>query len=115
MDDDFLKLLRCPHTGQPLQVADQELIERANEGVAAGRVLNQRDEVPPPLDGGLVNADGQWLFPIVNEIPTLVAAEAIAVADIPQAASPDTTPDTTTEEGDAADGDASDPSEQGAE
>jgi uncharacterized protein YbaR (Trm112 family) len=75
-----LELLVCPQNHARLQPAEALLIERINRAIAAGKLTNAAGRsVQKPIDGGLIRADGQVLYPIVDEIPILLAEEAIAV------------------------------------
>ena len=80
ISDEFLRLIRCPISRTALTLADEALLARINDGVAAGRIANRIGEpLSRPLDGGLVNEDRSWLFPIYDGIPTLMADAAIAL------------------------------------
>jgi uncharacterized protein YbaR (Trm112 family) len=75
-----LEFLVCPQNRMRLQVAEAPLIERLNRAIAAGQVINAAGRsVEKPIDDGLIRADGQLLYPIVDEIPILLAEEAIVV------------------------------------
>jgi uncharacterized protein len=63
LDADFLALLRCPLTMQPLRLAPPDLLAR----------------LPVPLDAALVREDGAVVYPIRDGIPVLLPEEAIAV------------------------------------
>ena len=76
----LLELLVCPQNHMKLQAAGAQLIERLNRAIAAGHVTNAAGRsVEKPIDDGLIREDGQLLYPIVDEIPILLAEEAIAV------------------------------------
>jgi uncharacterized protein len=73
-------LLVCPQSHAPLEPAEELLIERINQEIAAGNLVNAGGRrVEKPIDGGLMRADGRVLYPIVDEIPILLPEEAIAV------------------------------------
>ncbi len=75
-----LDLLVCPQSHTPLQPAEALLVERMNRAIAAGNLVNASGRrVQKPIDAGLIRADGRVLYPIVDEIPILLAEEAIAV------------------------------------
>ncbi len=79
IDGNLLAMLRCPVTGQPLHEADAALVERCNLAIGGGQLQDAgQREVESPVDGLLVTADGQWLYPIRGEIPTLIPDWAIA-------------------------------------
>ncbi len=78
IDKEFLDLLVCPVDRTPLRLADDALVARLNEAIQAGRVRNRIGQpVEKPIEGGLVRADNTLLYPIVDEIPVLLADEAI--------------------------------------
>ncbi len=78
-----MDLVFCPQTRQGLRRAQVSLIERVNRAIAAGQVVNLGGRrVDKPIDGALVRQDGQLLYPIVDEIPVLLAEEAIDFAQL---------------------------------
>lgn len=80
IDPEFLKMLCCPETRQPLSMAPTELLNKINAGIAAGTVRNRNGEpVTVPCDGGLLRKDGQFLYPIRDAIPVMLMAEALPV------------------------------------
>ncbi|MFO0914247.1 MAG: hypothetical protein U0795_14910 [Pirellulales bacterium] len=79
MDPQFLAILRCPVTRSTLQLVPADELVQLNRRVLAGEVVNQIGQpVPRPLDAALVNLDQSLVYPVWNEIPQLVAEEAIA-------------------------------------
>ncbi len=81
MNTELLSLLRCPATRQPLAVAEPAVVARLNALAAAGRLRNAAGQsVTTQLDGGLVRADGQALYPVRRNVPVLLVEEAIALA-----------------------------------
>ncbi|HKD35224.1 MAG TPA: hypothetical protein VKB78_00445 [Pirellulales bacterium] len=75
---EFIAMLRCPETRTPLALADAALLNRINSEIRAGRLRNRGDQViAEPLDGGLVRQDNAMLYPIVRDIPVLLADEGI--------------------------------------
>jgi uncharacterized protein YbaR (Trm112 family) len=80
ISEEFLRLLRCPISQTKLTLAEEALVARVNEGVAAGRVATRVGQpLSEPIDGGLLNQDRSWLFPIYHGIPTLMPDSAIAL------------------------------------
>ena len=83
IDDELLAILACPENGTPLSLADERLLARVNEAIRAGQVKNKAGEpVTEPLSEGLVREDGRLLYPIRDDIPVLLADEAIPLDSI---------------------------------
>jgi uncharacterized protein len=79
----LLKVLVCPKDNTPLTMADSRLIARLNRAIAAGQIVNCVGQpVRQPLMGGLVGQTRAILYPIVDDIPVLLADEAIALAQM---------------------------------
>jgi len=101
IDKEFLDLLVCPIDRMPLRPADEALLDRVNEAIQAGRVRNRIGQpVEQTLEGGLVREDNALLYPIIDEIPVLLADEAIPLDQVDPSA-PSVQP--VSEGGDAAD------------
>jgi uncharacterized protein len=78
MRQELLDILRCPENQATLTPADEALVAEVNDRIRAGRLSNKAGrEVNQPIDGGLVRADGDLLYPIVDQIPVLLRDEAI--------------------------------------
>ena len=78
IDEELLNILACPEDKSPVRLADAELVQRVNAAISAGRVTNRAGSpVSEPIDGGLVRADGRWLYPIRDDIPVLLIEEAL--------------------------------------
>jgi uncharacterized protein YbaR (Trm112 family) len=81
IDSDLLKILCCPETRQELRPAETALVERLNQQIASGALRNRAGQsVQESLDGGLVRADGKFLYPIRHHIPIMLMDEAIPIA-----------------------------------
>jgi uncharacterized protein YbaR (Trm112 family) len=75
---DVLKILVCPEDQSSLALASSDLIERVNRAIARRAVKNRAERtLEAPLSAGLVRADGNVLYPIVDEIPLMLVDEAI--------------------------------------
>jgi uncharacterized protein YbaR (Trm112 family) len=76
-----LEILRCPQDRSALSAADDALVARLNAEIQRGRLRNQGGRpVKKKLDGGLVREAGDLLYPVLDEIPLLLADEAIRLA-----------------------------------
>jgi uncharacterized protein len=83
MNSQLLEILRCPQDGTVLMEADSELLTKVNEAIRDGRVTNRTGErLSHPIDGGLVRAARDVLYPIVDGIPMLLRDEAIALEQL---------------------------------
>ena len=77
---ELLAILVCPETHQPLQPAAAPLVERLNADIAAGRRQNRGGKpVTEKIDGGLVRADGKFLYTVRQDIPVMLIDEALAL------------------------------------
>ena len=80
IDAELLKILCCPETHQGLRMAETTLIEKLNQQIAVGGLKDRAGQpVKEKLDGGLVRADGKFLYPIRRDIPVMLVDEAIPV------------------------------------
>ena len=82
VDSELLKILCCPETHQGLRMAEPALLEKLNQQIATGGLRNRAGRpVKEKCDGGLVRADGKFLYPIRQEIPVMLVDEAIPLAN----------------------------------
>lgn len=78
ISDELLEILVCPIDRTPLVRADDALVERVNRAIAQRRLRNKAGEtLEKPLDAGLLRADGTLLYPVIDQIPIMLADEAI--------------------------------------
>ena len=83
MDKQLLALLVCPENQTRLRPADEQLLGRLNQAIAAGGVVNRAGQtVTEPLEAGLVREDNALLYPIVEELPVMLPDEAIPLDQI---------------------------------
>jgi uncharacterized protein YbaR (Trm112 family) len=81
METQLLELLCCPETHQGLRLAEPALVAELNRRIAAGALRDRAGRVAKEaIEGGLVRADGQWLYPIRRQIPVMLVDEAIPLA-----------------------------------
>lgn len=80
IDNELLRILRCPIDGKMLKIAEESLISGLNESISRGEIRSRQDQrVTLPIESGLLGGEGKWLYPIRNGIPTLIADEAILI------------------------------------
>jgi len=77
---ELLSLLCCPESHQPLLVASAAQLAALNQRLALGQLCNRAGHtLHEPLEGGLLRADGRFLYPVRGGIPVLLVDEAIPV------------------------------------
>jgi uncharacterized protein YbaR (Trm112 family) len=75
---DLLERLVCPETRTRLTTADPVLVERLNVAIAARTLVNCAGQpIERPIQGGLVREDGRMLYPVIDDIPSLLVDRAI--------------------------------------
>lgn len=79
----LLQILRCPQDHSELALADEALVARVNERIASRAISTVSGQlVKKAIDGGLVRAAGDLMYPIVGGIPVMLADEAIDVSQL---------------------------------
>ena len=84
ISEDLLKVIACPETKQDLIVADTDLVDKINNLIESGELLNRiQQKVTETIDGGLIQKDDKkYLYPIRDEIPILLTEESIPLDNI---------------------------------
>ncbi|MEM7234009.1 MAG: hypothetical protein AAF517_17660 [Planctomycetota bacterium] len=74
----FVAGLRCPDSGQALQLASEDLLRDVNTRIESssarscgGAVLEEK------IDSGLLREDGKVLYPVFDDLPILLLEDAI--------------------------------------
>ena len=81
IDRELLEILVCPETGEPLEEASREIIERLNELVEIGTLVDRSGEqVSEKIEGGLICRGGKYLYPVRENIPILLIESSIPAA-----------------------------------
>ncbi len=88
MNDWLLNMIRCPITGQSLELASVDLVTGLREQAQAGTLTSHKGlAIPPAFEGGLVNQSRTYFYRIQDGIPSLLPDEAIALNAEPHGAS----------------------------
>jgi uncharacterized protein YbaR (Trm112 family) len=83
MDRKLLDILCCPQTKQSLALMGAAELEALNRAIAAGSVKRgDGGAVDGPIKQGLVTRDHKTVYRIDDDIPVLLADEAIDTAQI---------------------------------
>jgi uncharacterized protein YbaR (Trm112 family) len=81
IDPELLNILCCPETHQDLKEADPAVVNGLNQQIDAGTLKTRSGKpVAEKLDGGLVRADGKFLYPVRQNIPVMLIDEAIPLS-----------------------------------
>jgi uncharacterized protein YbaR (Trm112 family) len=83
IDKEFLELLACPDTKQPVAEASSDLVQRLNKAIAEHKLKNvQGTVIEEKLDGGLVREDKTILYPVREDIPIMLVEEGIPLNQV---------------------------------
>ena len=83
MDKRLLELLCCPVDKRPLKMIGREQLRALNAAIDRGGILTVGgDPVTRPLADALIREDGKVIYPIVDDIPVLLAEEAIGTTQL---------------------------------
>ncbi len=78
MDEKLLEFICCPETHQSLKPAGAELVADLNQRIEAGSLVDRVDDkVSQKIDGGMLREDGKILYPVRQDIPTLLIERGI--------------------------------------
>ena len=81
IDTELLKILCCPETHQEVRLAEAAVVDKLNGQIAAGGVKNRAGQpVQEKIEGGLIRADGKYLYPVRRDIPVMLVDEGIPLA-----------------------------------
>jgi len=83
IDPKLIEILRCPETLQTVRLAEPAALAALNRQIAAGSIATRSGKlIREPVEAGLVRADGQFLYPIHQDIPVMLADEAIPLGTV---------------------------------
>lgn len=78
IDPELLAVLCCPETRQPVRIGTVDEMNRLNESIQSGQCRNRgKNQVRESISGLLVREDGQYGYPIREDIPIMLMDEAI--------------------------------------
>lgn len=81
VDQELLDILVCPENKSPVKLVAEDVLARVNAAITAGSAKNRAgDAVTETIDGGLLRDDGQFLYPIRDDIPIMLIDEAIPMS-----------------------------------
>ena len=79
----LLAFLRCPEDRSELEPASEMLIQQINSAIRSGRLTNRTGRtLEGSIDGGLIRARGDMLYPVVRNIPLLLRDEAVPLSQL---------------------------------
>jgi len=83
MDKRLLDILCCPVTKVPLRLLAANELSALNTAISSGSVLNSAGtHVDATLPAALMTCDGRTIYRIEDDIPVMLADEAIASAQL---------------------------------
>lgn len=78
----WLELIRCPVTGESLEVADRDEIQALDQRRLQGTLRSRSGvQVSQAITSGFVNTSRQWFFPVFNGIPSFIGSESIPLSN----------------------------------
>ncbi len=78
LDPEFVAMLRCPESRQPVAEASADLLLSLNARIRDSSLLDRNGKpVRRELDGGLLREDGTLLYPVWDDLPDMLVQDAI--------------------------------------
>lgn len=82
LESKLTDMLRCPVDGARLRLLTADEVSRINLALKAGTLRDRVDQrISSPVDAGLLNRQANRFYPVRGGIPSLVADEAVDLAD----------------------------------
>lgn len=89
IDRRLLDILCCPVTKSPVRYLSVAELEALNRAIAQGQVRTEGGvSLTAPASAGLITRDGRTIYRIEDDIPVMLADEAVGtaqIADFPRA------------------------------
>jgi len=83
MDKRLLDILCCPVTKVPVRPLMRNELDALNHAISAGGVQTTASVmVPSALQAGLITSDGKLIYRIEDDIPVMLADEAIGTTQL---------------------------------
>ena len=83
MDKRLLDILCCPATKVPVRPLAKPELDALNRSIADGAVYTvEHTPVASALQAGLITTDGKLIYRIEDDIPVMLAGEAIATLQL---------------------------------
>jgi len=83
IDQELLKMLRCPRSHQAVQMAPESLVIKLNSAIERGELRDVDDQkITHPIEGAVMVPHAKQVYPIRGGIVSMVADEAISIAAI---------------------------------
>jgi uncharacterized protein YbaR (Trm112 family) len=78
LEQEFVAILRCVETGSELRLLDESALAKLNTAITNGEVATRvGQKLERPLEAALVNAEGSWVYQVLDGIPVLLSEQAI--------------------------------------
>ncbi len=78
VDQELLDILVCPEDKSAVKIVGEAVLKKVNDAISGGAAKNRSGAVvSETIDGGLLRADGRFLYPIRDDIPIMLIDEAI--------------------------------------
>lgn len=82
MNEWLLRIIRCPLTSQPLEMANPALVDKLLEQSQAGQLFSHKGiAVDAEFDAGLVDQTHTYFYRIRDGIPSLIPDEAVSLSE----------------------------------
>ncbi len=83
MDSRLLDILCCPVSKLPVRLLKKPELEALNRSIQAGGIETAAGHaITKPLTAGLIRTDGKLIYPIEDDIPVMLADEAIGTVQL---------------------------------